>query len=77
MRMIKMSKNDSEIVSAGLVISHRPQISVELNNLGEIVISTASISDSFENVEIDHVRFPIECAREIADTLYRLAEEHS
>jgi hypothetical protein len=72
-----MSKNDDETVSGGLVVSHRPQISVELNNQGEIVISTASISDSFESVEIDHVRFPIECAREIADALYRLAEKHS
>ena len=71
-----MSKDDEEIVSAGLVISHRPQISVELNSYGEIVISTASISDSFESVEHNDVRFPIECARDIADTLYRLAAEH-
>lgn len=72
-----MSKSDEETVSGGLVVSHRPQISVELNSHGEIVISTASISDSFDDVEIDHVRFPIECAREIADALYRLAEGHS
>ncbi|QTO42168.1 hypothetical protein [Burkholderia latens] len=72
-----MSKNDEETVSGGLVVSHRPQISVELNHQGEIVISTASIADSFESVDIDHVRFPIECVREIADALYRLVDAHS
>lgn len=72
-----MSKNESEVISGGLVVSHRPQVLVELESDGRIAISTASISDDFNSVEHDVVRFPVECAREIAEELYRLAEAAS
>lgn len=69
-----MSENEkSKVISGGLVISMRPQVSVDVNANGEVTISTASISDDFRNVELNDVRFPVECAREIADELYRLA----
>jgi hypothetical protein len=46
---------------------------MELTVDGDVVIATASISDNFREVEHNEVRFPVECAREIADELYRLA----
>lgn len=68
-----MSENGEKVVSGGLVVAMRPQVSVELTSYGDVVISTASISDDFSKVEHNDVRFPAECAREIADELYRLA----
>jgi hypothetical protein len=69
-----VSENEgSKVISGGLVVSMRPQISVELTADGDVVIATASISDDFRSVEHNEVRFPVECAREIADELYRLA----
>lgn len=69
-----MSGNEeSKVISGGLVVSMRPQVSVELTSDGDVAIATASISDNFREVEHNEVRFPVECAREIADELYRLA----
>ncbi|HTH76510.1 MAG TPA: hypothetical protein VL635_19115 [Trinickia sp.] len=69
-----MSENEEgKVISGGLVVPMRPQVSIELTSDGEVVISTASISDNFRDVEHNEVCFPVECAREIADELYRLA----
>ncbi|RQN35031.1 hypothetical protein [Paraburkholderia tropica] len=68
-----MSEQDgNKVVSGGLVVSMRPQISVELLADGEVMITTAGIADNFKDVQIDSVRFPVDCAKEIADQLYRL-----
>ncbi|MHB9838491.1 hypothetical protein Q8F57_027055 [Paraburkholderia terrae] len=70
-----MSENGIEkIISGGLIVPMRPQISVELTSHGDIVIHTATIADDFENVELKDIRFPVECAREIAEELIRLAD---
>jgi hypothetical protein len=66
--------NENKVVSGGLVISARPQVSVELRSDGDVVISSASIADNYQDVELDAVRFPIDCAREIAAELIRLAD---
>jgi hypothetical protein len=70
-----MPSNDGgKVISGGLVIPMRPQVSVELLVHGDIVISTATVSDDFSEVEHKDIRFPIECAREIAAELIRLAD---
>ncbi|WP_110327760.1 hypothetical protein [Paraburkholderia tropica] len=66
-------QDGNKVVSGGLVVSMRPQVSVELLACGDIQIHTATVSDDFEHVAINDIRFPLECARQIADELYRLA----
>lgn len=58
----------------GLVIPARPQVSVDRNEFGEIIISVCSISEDFERVEINEVTFPVECAEKIAEALLELVQ---
>lgn len=65
----------SEIRKGGLVIADRPQISVELNSLGEISISVASISNDMERVEFHEVFIPIDCAEQVANAMLKLLRD--
>ena len=56
----------------GLVVEMRPQITVEMNNRGEVVISTSGIADDFEHVEINDIAFPVECAEDVANAILEL-----
>lgn len=60
----------------GLVIQARPQVSVELDEHREIVISVAGIDAAFERCEINEVKFPIECAAAVASALLEIGGKH-
>ncbi len=49
----------------GLFVRGRPQISIEIDEFNEISITVASIGDDSKTVEINTVRFPIECADDV------------
>lgn len=59
-------------IRGGLVISDRPQISVEESE-GYMTISVVSIGADFKNVEIKDVQFPVDCAEEVARAILDLA----
>lgn len=54
--------------SGGLVVQGRPQISV-VEADGFITISTASISDDFDRVELKDVVIPAECGEVVAKAI--------
>jgi hypothetical protein len=57
----------------GLVVSDRPQISVELED-GYITISTASISEGFDSVDLEQITFPADCGEDIAHAILKLVK---
>ena len=57
-----------------LYLEHRPQITVLLNTNGEVVVSTARIDDTFNKVELDDVRFPLDDARKVGEAILALVE---
>lgn len=58
-----------------LVILPRPQISVTQISGDELEITVSGISDDFNNVEINDVRIPIDCARQVANALLSIAQD--
>lgn len=52
-----------------LVIESRPQVSVEVNDFGDITISVASIAPDFRSVENNEITFPAECAKAVAKAI--------
>lgn len=60
----------------GLVIQARPQVSVELDERGEVVISVAGIDSAFERCEINEVSFPVECAEAVGRALLEIGGKH-
>jgi hypothetical protein len=68
--------NNDSILKGGLIVSMRPQVAVELTETGDVVISTAFISDDFNRVEHADVRFPADCAGEIARAILEVTGGH-
>lgn len=58
----------------GLVIPARPQVSVEMDEFGEIIISVASIGEGFDRVEMTEITFPGDCVESIAKALLDLVK---
>lgn len=57
----------------GLVVSDRPQVSVELIvSTNQVEISVARIGDDFQTVEFKEISFPAECAEEVANAILGL-----
>ena len=65
----------SEQKKGGLVVSLRPQISVEMTEHGDIVIATSAISDDFSTVEHEEVVFPADCGKEVAKAILNLLKK--
>jgi len=65
---------DTEDRKGGLVISDRPQISVELVNKVEIEITVSGIGDDFARVETNTVIIPADCAKEVAEAILALVK---
>jgi hypothetical protein len=61
----------SERTRGGIVVSDRPQISIEELD-GVISIHVTSIGDGFDSVDLKDVSFPIECGKEVADAILGL-----
>jgi hypothetical protein len=57
-----------------VTILPRPQISIFLTEGGEICISTAGISQDFENVEMSDVYIPVDAAQEVSQALLSIAQ---
>ncbi len=57
-----------------LVIQDRPQIAIIQHPSGVIEITTARIADDFSTVENETIFIPLDCAREVGETLLKLAE---
>jgi hypothetical protein len=62
----------SESKKGGLVIADRPQISVELVDSVDVLITVSRISDDFASVETSEVVFPAECAKQVARAINKL-----
>lgn len=60
----------------GLVVQARPQVSIELDERGDVVISVAGIDAAFERCEINEVSFPVECAEAVARALLEIGGKH-
>lgn len=65
----------SEERKGGLVVRDRPQISVELNEHGEIIISTASIAEGFDSVDLKDITIPADCGKEVAKAILDLLKK--
>lgn len=64
----------SENRKGGLVVSDRPQISVELVDNFEVEITVSRIGDDFERVKTDVIKFPADCAEDVANAILALVK---
>lgn len=63
----------SDNIRGGLVISDRPQISVEELN-GDLVITVVAIGADFMSVEHKEISIPMDCAEEVANAILALTK---
>lgn len=56
----------------GLVISDRPQVSVELVENRDIEITVSRIGDGFDTVETTTIAFPVDCGKTVAKAILDL-----
>ena len=63
-------------LSSNLVVEARPQVSVGVNESGDIFIIVAGIDDRFERVEFNEVSFPAECAEAVGKALIEIGGRH-
>lgn len=56
----------------GLVVSDRPQVSVELVDNTDIEITVSRIADGFDSVETTVITFPADCGRMVAKAITQL-----
>lgn len=54
------------------LILPRPQISVDVNPEGDLIIATVGMSDDYQRVETNEVIVPIDAAEEIANAILKL-----
>ncbi|MDF4005294.1 hypothetical protein P3W24_03875 [Luteibacter sp. PPL201] len=59
-----------------LVIHERPQIAVQIDPCGYVLIETAQIADDFERVEHDSVRLPWDDLPAVIEALQKVVDDH-
>ncbi|MDT7834982.1 hypothetical protein [Aquabacterium sp. OR-4] len=61
-----------EVVKGGIAVPDRPQISVELHDDLSIEITVSQIGPGFDNVDIQTIKFPAECGKDVAKAIQAL-----
>lgn len=65
-----------DIAEEVLLIMPKPQVAVDLNVHGEVVISVTSIGEDYNSVESVSVKIPLDDAKAVALAIVELAEKH-
>lgn len=59
-----------------LLIEDRPQISIEVDPTGTVLVGTARIGDDFQRVEHEHVRVPFQDLPAVIEALQKVVDDH-